>query len=93
MLMLDKVVHFGVYALMALLIYLAWYRHKAMDKLIFRPFIWVFIFVAFYASLLEIFQGLFVPFRNFDPWDLTVNLLGDAFGWFALVCLKNFYHL
>lgn len=92
-LMLDKVVHFGVYALMSVLLYLAWHRYKDYEKHYFKAFVIVFLIVAVYASLLEIFQGLYVPNRNYDPWDLTVNLFGDAFGWFALVCLKYFYHL
>lgn len=92
-LMLDKFVHFGVYVLMAVLIYLAWHRYKDYDKRNFKAFVIVFLIVAVYASLLEICQGLYVPNRNYDPWDLTVNLFGDAFGWFTLVCLNFFYHL
>jgi len=92
-LMLDKIAHFAVYALMAVLLYLAYHQFKKRSKLSFRIFVLVFLIVAIYSSLLEIFQGLYVPNRTFDRWDLTVNLLGDAFGWFTLVCLKNFYHL
>lgn len=65
---LDKVVHFGLFALVTWLGLQAGWR-------------WVVPLMIAQAAASELIQLLFLPNRGGDWWDLTADLLGIALGW------------
>ena len=75
----DKLVHLGVYALLAFLVYLS-FRHQMRYPMLFRlAILSAFLACAFYGGTDEIHQ-LWIPGRTCDIWDWTSDTLGAALG-------------
>ena len=68
----DKVVHAGVFALLA-----------ATGRWRFGPVAWVLLAVCAYAPLSEVVQTFLLPHRDGDWRDAAADLLGVALGWRA----------
>ena len=68
----DKVVHAGVFALLA-----------ATGRWRFGPAAWVLLTVCAYAPLSEVVQTFLLPDRDGDWRDAAADLLGVALGWRA----------
>lgn len=66
---LDKLGHFGMFALVAALAVLAEIRMR-----------WIVVILVGQAVLSEIIQHLVLPGRAGDPWDLVADLLGIVVG-------------
>ena len=66
----DKVVHVVLFGLLA-----------ATTRWRFGPLTAALVAVAAYAPVSELVQGLLLPTRSGDPWDVVADLLGVAAGW------------
>ncbi|MCW2680283.1 MAG: hypothetical protein JWM62_1684 [Frankiales bacterium] len=66
----DKVVHLLLFGLLA-----------ATTRWRFGPATAGLVAVAAYAPVSELVQGLLLPTRSGDPWDVLADLLGVAAGW------------
>lgn len=71
---LDKVVHFGVYAVLGLLVARALAAYGLRPG---RAALWAVLLSALYAVSDEVHQG-YVPGRSRDPRDWVADLLGAA---------------
>lgn len=71
---IDKVVHYGLFFCLSMLLYQA-YRIRS----------WYLILIPFAISfLIEVFQGV-LPFnRSYDVWDLAANLSGIVTAYFVI---------
>lgn len=75
----DKIGHFGAYAVLTLLLVGAGQRWVAPEPIARRP-VWLWALLAFlFGVFMECYQGLFVPGRLFDPYDMLANGVGAAF--------------
>jgi hypothetical protein len=70
----DKWVHIGLFGLLAILC--CW----SLPIPGRRPLRFLFGSLCFYGLLVEIVQGLWVPFRSFDLWDLAADASGALLG-------------
>lgn len=74
---LDKVVHFGMFFILALLISLPLKLHTAIPP---KQIYTITILIAFvYGGLIEILQHYFFN-RGGDVWDLTADIAGSIVG-------------
>lgn len=82
----DKLVHAGVFALLAMLMYwgLVNQPHVAFTN---THLPWkVVVICAVYGILLEVMQGTLTADRMFDPYDAIANTIGAACG--GLISVK-----
>lgn len=79
----DKVAHFGMYAIMALLTVIA------TKNISVKPsYLWAFIFSSGYGCLMEILQEKLSTGRLFDWQDIVANIFG-AFAGTMLIYMIN----
>ena len=71
---LDKVVHGVLFALLA-----------CTGRWRFGGRLRIFLFVAGYALLSELIQGLALPHRSGDPYDAVADTCGAIVGWLLAV--------
>lgn len=73
----DKIGHFLVYVVFAVLIVRNYYRSET--KSFIKFFLFTLILAGGYGILMELVQ-LFIPMRNADIRDVFVNIAGAAMG-------------
>lgn len=87
---LDKVVHFGMFFIMSLLIVLPLELHTSLSR---RKIYAIAVLVALgYGGLIEILQHYFFN-RGGDVWDLCADVLGGIAGCFCYPRIKRFFLL
>lgn len=79
----DKIVHFGIYFLLAITFYMSLSHQNRFKLFAEHPFIFAVIFTAIYGASDELHQ-YFVPNRTCDFYDFLANL-GGAIGAMALI--------
>ena len=79
----DKVIHTGVYLLLAMLFYIS-FRKSGMKR---NVFVWSIILTGLYGATDEIHQ-YFVPGRNADVYDVLADFSGALIGSTASRFLK-----
>ncbi|MBS1617627.1 MAG: VanZ family protein [Bacteroidetes bacterium] len=85
----DKVVHFTLYFILAVLTWYGWTRQKNFPALRANTFIKVILVLTLYGLTIEIMQGTLTPDRSFDLWDELANTTGATAGvWLAKALLK-----
>lgn len=67
----DKIVHFGLFSILALIITYEAIKNKKKQKLLLT-FVYIFIF----ALSTEILQKIFTSSRQFDHTDILADMLG-----------------
>ena len=86
----DKLVHFGMYTALSLLI---WAEHT----LHVRPFSWrravvpALVVPAAMGALVEVAQATLTDCRSGDPFDAAANCLGVASAWAVVAVLRCLY--
>ena len=71
----DKVVHFALFGMLAFLWSFYFFkRQPGLSKA--AIIIWVILCAILLGICMEFVQFYFVPFRDFDPWDIVANSLG-----------------
>ena len=82
----DKIIHFFLYFLLAILIMLGTLK-KIKTTLTIRHFLFTFFISLFYGFLLEVLQDLVFIMRNADFMDVIANSAGSFIG------LLTFYYI
>lgn len=87
---IDKIGHFGMYAIWALLVFLAW---RGQSSFSLNKTLWLtFIFGLIAGILLELGQLVMSAGRVFEVYDIIANTLGTLAGAFAGKMLYQFTH-
>jgi len=82
----DKVGHFGIYAILALLIVYGLRKNgKVGGFLLFAVFLWC----GFYGFLMEVLQYSFFPGRYFEIADIVANIIGSLIGLIFYLLFKQ----
>ena len=76
----DKIVHFGIYLLLAVMMYYGWKKQDSFPALHRFTFIKILIITFSYGFLVEILQEILTADRHFDLWDAGSNSLGALAG-------------
>lgn len=71
----DKILHIGIYGLLALLCYISLIHIEIENMFTARPLLWSFLISSAYGALDE-FHQLFVPNRSCDIWDWASDTAG-----------------
>ena len=78
---LDKLIHYSLFFVQSLLTSKTIYLYKGNFS--FNIFIMILLILILFGVFTEI-QQLYVPFRNFDYYDLLLNILGVLSGVFCV---------
>lgn len=76
----DKLVHFGLYFILAVLTWCGWTRQNFFAALRANPAIKIILLLALYGMAIEILQGTLTPDRSFDLGDELANSCGAMTG-------------
>ena len=76
----DIAFHFGVSAILTLLLAIGFSKQYRFDILRSYTALWAIVYALLYGIIIEALQGTLPVGRTFDPADLLVNLAGCASG-------------
>lgn len=76
----DKIVHFGVYLILALLMYYGWKKQNSYTSLHERTVLKILLLTFTYGFAVEVIQELFTADRHFDIFDALANSAGAVAG-------------
>lgn len=76
----DKIVHFFVYVLLALLMYYGWNKQSTYPALHQRTILKILTITFTYGFAVEVIQELFTADRHFDIFDALANAAGAVGG-------------
>mgnify|MGYP002850004950 FL=1 len=82
----DKLIHFSLFFIQSFLTSKTIYLYKGNFS--FNIFIIILLILTVFGSFTEI-QQLYIPFRNFDYYDLSVNVIGIFSGLFCVKILSK----
>ncbi|MBI4945599.1 MAG: VanZ family protein [Bacteroidetes bacterium] len=85
----DKLAHFGIYLILALLMYYGWKKQNFFLSLRQNTLIKILILTSAYGFAVEIMQELFTADRHFELLDALANSTGAIAGSFAGISLKQ----
>jgi VanZ family protein len=86
---LDKIVHFGLFAITVLLLCIGYYRqHKHISKLTFTV---IAISAAFYGLAIEYIQKYWAIQRGFDMSDVAADIVGAIAGILTFKLIKKWF--
>ncbi len=84
----DKLVHFLIYLLLALLMYYGWVKQKSYASLHRNTLVKILIITFIYGFAVEVIQELCTADRHFDIYDALANAAGAVAGSFLCIYLK-----
>lgn len=79
----DKLVHFGLYFILAILTWYGWTRQNFFAALRANTALKIILLLALYGMTIEILQGTLTSDRSFDLWDELANSTGALAGTLA----------
>jgi len=80
----DKAVHFGVYFLLAVMLYWGWKKQTLFPSLHRSTALKIMSFCLLYGFAVEVLQEWLTTDRHFDVYDALANGLGGlAGGWLS----------
>lgn len=82
----DKIVHVGVYGLLAFLCYISLIHQRKFKSFYSNPFIWSLFICTLYGASDE-FHQYFVPNRSCEFWDWIADFFGVIL---AILLIKYF---
>ena len=85
----DKIAHFGVYLILALLMYYGWKKQNYFQSLHNNTLIKILVLTSSYGFAVEIMQELFTTDRHFELLDALANSIGAVAGSFLGISLKQ----
>lgn len=77
---LDKWVHIGMFALLAVLWCVAWRLNNLTSEKFRTVFITIGVACLAYGIVMEFVQKFFIPYRSFDLGDIIADAVGSAAG-------------
>lgn len=80
----DKLVHFALYLILAVLTWYGWTRQNFFAALRANTAIKIILLLAIYGMTIEVLQGTLTPDRSFDLWDELANNAGAVAGTLAM---------
>ncbi|TAL61311.1 MAG: VanZ family protein, partial [Bacteroidetes bacterium] len=84
----DKIVHFGIYMILSLLMYYGWKKQNAFLSLHEKTVLKILILTFAYGFAVEVIQELFTADRHFDILDALANSAGAVAGSFLSKYIK-----
>lgn len=72
---LDKLFHFGVYALLSVILFSFFVYQDKISLLKTYPVLCAFLFATSFGIMNELLQ-IFIPYRTFNKLDIIANMLG-----------------
>lgn len=85
----DKLVHFVIYLLLALLMYYGWKKQDLFLSLHQHTVVKILIITFAYGFAVEVIQELFTADRHFDILDALANSTGAVAGCYLTAFLKK----
>ena len=76
----DKVVHFGLYFMLSILMYYGWKNQNSILLLHNKTITKILILTSTYGFAVEVMQELFTADRHFDLFDALANSAGAIAG-------------
>ena len=76
----DKIVHFAIYMVLALLMYYGWKKQNSFLSLHHQTLLKIMILTFMYGFLVEVIQEFFTADRHFDILDALANSAGAISG-------------
>ncbi len=81
----DKIVHFGIYVVLALLMYYGWNKQNTFPSLQENTITKILIITFTYGFAVEVAQELLTADRHFDILDALANAGGAVAG--SIICI------
>ena len=78
----DKVIHFGMYVMLAVLMFYGWQKQVSFPGLHSKTFLKILLITSAYGFAVEVMQELFTSDRQFDLVDALANSTGAIVGCF-----------
>jgi len=85
----DKLAHFGIYLILALLMYYGWRKQDSFLSLHKNTMVKILILTSCYGFAVEIMQELFTTDRHFELLDALANSIGAVTGSLLGIALKQ----
>jgi VanZ family protein len=79
---IDKVVHFLLYFILAILMYYSFFKIK--NELVIKRVVVIIVTGVLLGTLIEVIQGTLIPNRAFDQLDILANSLGTLLGFIII---------
>lgn len=76
----DKLVHVGVYVILAFSMYYGWIKQNSFNSLHQNTLLKILIITSTYGFAVEVMQELFTADRHFDIFDALANSFGAIAG-------------
>jgi VanZ family protein len=76
----DKVVHFSLYLIFAILTYWGWQKQNYLIALHAQTTIKVIVLLSLYGYTIELMQGWLTTDRSYDIYDALANVCGAIVG-------------
>ena len=80
----DKIVHTGIYIILAVLTYYGWYMQNRFGGLHQKALIKIIILLSLYGFTIEVMQETLTADRHFEWLDELANTSGSAIGAFLV---------
>ncbi len=81
----DKIVHFGLYFVLAIITVKGFAVQNCLQQLRAYPYIYTLLYAFILGTVIEFLQHNLIPFRSGDGWDMLANILGCLAG---IVCIQ-----
>ena len=85
----DKLGHFGVYLILAFLMWYGWKKQTAFNWLHQQAFGKILLLTTSYGFVVEVLQHLLTADRHFDLYDALANAIGAVAGSLISVYLRQ----
>ena len=76
----DKLAHFGIYLLLAIMMYYGWKKQNSFAALHRNTILKILLITSIYGFVVEILQELLTTDRHFDLFDALANAIGAIAG-------------
>jgi VanZ family protein len=79
---IDKLVHFTLYFILAILMYYSFFKIK--NELLIKRIVVIIVTGVLFGAFIEIIQGTLITNRFFDQLDILANSLGTILGFIII---------
>jgi len=86
----DKIIHFVIYLLLAVMMYYGWKKQNLFSALHQYTLVKILLITSFYGFLVELLQEFFTADRHFDILDALANSAGAVAGTLISMYFKKY---